>query len=189
MLHNTSNKSADGFGTVLLQCRWRRVLSIVIVVGSVAITFSFSYVFFNETSWTLKLLVAVVILLGLVGIMNGIRNIINPQLLFEVTSRGILMYVEGNISLSPPFFIPWERVESMKYEVRTTFDVGHRHTIKVVALKVRTDETWSPVGCLKWNYEQLTGYIYLDAFTGAPHDTDLFHQVEKIKAQYSPMTS
>jgi hypothetical protein len=180
-----SNKPIEEFGTVLLQCRWRRVFSIMIVAVSLVVMLGFSYVFVNESSLILKLLVALVILLGLVGIINGVRNAINPQVLFEVTSRGILMFVEGNISISPPFFIPWERVESMKYEVLSVTQGNQGYKIKVIGLNVRTDKTWSPAGRLNWNYKQSTDYIYLDANTGSPHGTDLFHQVKEIKARYS----
>lgn len=182
------NSKSDGeFGTVLLRCHWRRVFSVLMVAIGLAITLAFSHVVSVERSRGLKSLAALVILLGLLSTVIGVRNIINPPVLFEVTSRGVLMRMEGGaVFLSPPFFIPWERVGSMKYVVRKETDaVGDRRTSEFIALKVSVDGTWSPVGHLKRNYEKSTGCVLLDALTGTPHGQELFRQVEEIRAEHS----
>jgi hypothetical protein len=91
-----------------------------------------SYVLLDEESWFLKPLIAAVILLGLIAVVLDIRNVINPEALFAVTNRGILMFMEGGgVRLASPFFVPWERVESMQYQVRKATDAnGDRLTRK-----------------------------------------------------------
>jgi hypothetical protein len=179
------NRKNDGeFRTVLLECRWRRGFSVLQIAVGIGVTIAFSYVLFAEESWGLKLLAAVVVFFGLIAVAVGIRNVINPFLLFAATSRGISMYMEGGgVRLAEPFFIPWERVESMNYEVRKAIDArGRRFTSKTIALKVKEDETWMPAERLKRNYKKSTSYIHLDAGTGTPSSQELLRRLEEIKA-------
>lgn len=182
---NQQNNSE--FGTVIFQSRWRRGFSVLQIAVGIGVAVGFSYVLLNEDSWFLKSLIAVVVLLALIAVVFGIRNLINPSVLFAVTNRGVLMFMEGGgVRLASPFFVPWERVESMEYQERKGADAsGDNFTSKTVALKVRTDEAWTPADYLSRNYEKSAGCVHLDASTGTVRGEELLAQLQKIKAEYS----
>lgn len=183
---NQQNNSE--FGTVIFRSRWRRGFSVLQTAVGIGVTVGFSYVLLNEDSWFLKSLVAAIVLLGLFAVAHGIRNIIRPLTLFTITSRGVLMFMEGGgIRLASPFFVPWERVESMEYQERKGADgSGDSFTSKTVALKVRTDETWTPADYLTRSYEKSAGCVHLDAFTGTIRGEELLRQLQEIKARAMP---
>lgn len=182
-----NQQNTGEFGTVIFQSRWRRGFSVLQIVIGFAVTIAFFYVLLDEESWFLKSLVAAIVLLGLFAVVHGIRNVINPAVLFAVTNRGVLMFMEGGgVRLASPFFVPWERVESMEYQVRKGTDAsGDGFTSRTVALKVRTDETWTPADYLTRNYEKTAGCVQLDAVTGTVRGRNLLRRMEEIKAQHN----
>ena len=184
-----NQQNTSEFGTVIFQSRWRRGFSVLQIAVGIGVAVAFSYALLKEDSWFLQLLIAAFVLLGLFAVVHGVRNVINSAVLFAVTNRGVLMFMEGDgVRLASPFFVPWERVESMEYQERRGADgSGDSFTSKTVALKVRTDETWTPAEYLTRNYEKSAGCVHLDAFTGTVRGEELLRRLQGIKAQTQPL--
>ena len=165
----------------------RRHTACSFVIG-VLITVAFMYVAYGEQNLTSKLPSAGIGLLGVIVAAIGGRGLLKPRTLFDVTDRGVVMYMEsGAVTLTDPFFIPWNKIESIDYEVRKgVFDANGNgpFTIKTLALKVYTDSAWSPVGKLKRNYEADRNVVHLDAATGTPHGENLVEQVQNVFKRY-----
>lgn len=183
--YKISRQSDGEFGTVLLRCRWRRFFSAVQIIVGGAVTVVFFAVLLGEKSRIFQSLIGAVVLMSVAAFVIGVRNFVNPFVIFEATSRGVLMYMEGGgVRLAQPFFIPWERVESMEYQVRQGFANGEMHTSRTVALKVKTDAAWTPAAHLRRNYEKTAGCVHLDAVTGSIYGRELLRRMEEIKARY-----
>ncbi len=176
-----SNSQSNG----LLTVRVRPVVAMtVLIIGVVLLLIALDglflklvfpqqlHVVFNVILWILLVISAVTTIVGL-------KQLIRPARIFEVTGDGVVQYMRAGVALERGQLIPWDRMESMELTEASGYH-GRRSRIIVIAVKVRTDDNW-PKERL-YNYDEVTGRVMLDAFSGKPAGKPLLEKLVNLRA-------
>jgi hypothetical protein len=137
------------------------------------------------------------ILLGFGFTAMAIRGTRQRAVMIEVTERGIFFDASTDVSFSllRDLFLPWERLESMRFLTRRQIiDEGLLVVVGrgfakpgCIALKLRTDALWPPSGTLRRGMVMRRGKpgeIYLLTSNCSPGGWQLWEQMTAIVTQY-----
>jgi hypothetical protein len=144
-------------------------------------------------------------LFGVTSTGFGIRLLRNPAVLIKVTELGIMVHAnrEG-VSVSPSvfrdLFIPWERVESMKYfnqkQARAAdlswVGAWGAYTDPCIVLRVRMEPDWPPPGTMRHDSrtrKAKPGEIYINASVCSPGGAQLWNRIKEIGALHTAAVS
>ncbi len=172
--------------STLLTVRVRPVVAVsVLIVGAGLLLIAldglfFKLVFPDELHVAFKVVLWILFLISLVTTIVGIKQIVRPARIFEATRDGVVQYMRAGVALERGQLIPWDRMESMQLAEGSGYH-GRRSRIIVVALKVRTDENW-PKERL-YNFDEASGCVMLDAFSGKPAGKLLLEELVKFRAE------
>lgn len=122
----------------------------------------------------------ILFIIGLITTIVGIKQIIRPVLMFEVTESGIVQRMRAGIAVETGQLIPWDRIESMRLDEHAGYH-GRRSRIIVIAVKLRMDDEW-PKERL-YNFDDAQGSVMLDAFSGRPAGQRLLRRLEEARAR------
>lgn len=175
---------ASGSST-LLTVRVRPVVAVsVLTVGAVLLLIAldglfFKLVFPDQLHVVFKVMLWILFVISLFTTIVGIKQIVRPARIFEATRDGVVQYMRAGVALERGQLIPWDRMESMQLTEATGYH-GRRSRIIVVAVKVVTDENW-PKERL-YNFDEASGCVMLDAFSGKPAGKPLLEELVKLRA-------
>lgn len=143
----------------------------------------------------------VMFLFGIGLIWMAIRRRGKRELLIEVTEDGIMIYARASVtcasfSLLRDLFIPWERLEAMRFITRKQI---HAELLWMalgrgpigpgcIGLKLRTDFFWPPPGTLRGGAimrRAKPGEIYLNPELCSPTGLDLWKQISEIAERHA----
>ncbi len=176
---------STGGSTALLTVCVRPVVAIaVLVVGAGLLLIALDGLFFKlvlpeDLLIVFEVALWVLLVVSVVTSIVGVKQLIRPARIFEVTGDGIVQYMRAGIALERGQLIPWERMESMVLTDAIGYH-GKRSRIIVIAIKVISDEDW-PRERL-YNFDQASGRVFLDAFSGKPAGKPLLEQLVKLRA-------
>jgi hypothetical protein len=142
----------------------------------------FKTVFPGELHIVFTVLLWILFVIAVITSIVGLKQIIRPALMFEVTDKGIVQRMRAGIAMDAGQLIPWNRIESMNLNEHAGYH-GRRSRIIVVDVKLRMDDEW-PKERL-YNFEETRGSVLLDAFSGKPAGETLLRQLEDAKARYA----
>jgi hypothetical protein len=140
------------------------------------------------------------LLFGIALTAIGIRGIWQRTVVIEVTERGIMFYANADgvcvsFSLLRDLFIPWERLESIRYlTLKQVIAEGlvlvvGRGAVRpgCIALKLRTDMLWPPPGTLRQGlimWRGNPGEIYFKTSDCSPGGRQLWNKMTEAVAKY-----
>jgi hypothetical protein len=195
-----SMSAHDAHGMSLLQVRTALRNGVIgVLLGPLLVLIAFLP---TNASWVFRVFV---FLFGVTITGFGIRRLGNRAVLMKVTELGILVHanIEGvwvSPSLLQDLFIPWQRVEWMKYfnqkqarEAGLTW-VGEwgGYTDPCIVLRVRMDPDWPPVGTLRHDLrtrKAKPGEIYVNASVCSPGEEQLWDRIKAMGALHSVLVS
>jgi hypothetical protein len=156
-----------------------------LVVGAGLLLISLDGLFFklvlpDDLHLVFEVVLWILFVISVVTTIVGIKQLIRPARMFEVTSDGVVQYMRAGIALERGQLIPWERMESMELTEASGYH-GKRSRIIVIAIKVMCDEDW-PRERL-YNFDQASGRVFLDAFSGKPAGKPLLQELVKLRAE------
>lgn len=125
----------------------------------------------------------ILFVIAVVTTVVGLKQVIKPALIFDVTDKGIIQRMRAGIALETGQLIPWDRIESMRLDEHAGYH-GRRSRIIVVAVKLRMDDQW-PKERL-YNFDEAQSSVMLDAFSGKPAGNTLLQKLEEARAQRVP---
>jgi hypothetical protein len=142
----------------------------------------------------------VTLLVGFALTALGIRETRQRTVLIEITERGIMFYANADgicvsFSLRRDLFIPWERLESMRFlTLRQVIAEGlilvvGRGPVRpgCIALKLRMDPFWPPSGTLRQGLiirRGRPGEIYFLTSGCSPGGRQLWSQIMSVVKKY-----
>ncbi len=177
----------DNDSTLLFSVRVRPVVALTtLAVGLFLLLITSDGLFINTALPEDLHVVFVVVLwilfvIAVVTTIVGLKQVIKPALIFDVTDKGIVQRMRAGIALESGQLIPWDRIESMRLDEHAGYH-GRRSRIIVVAVKVRTDEKW-PKERL-YNFEEAQSSVMLDAFSGKPAGSTLLQKLEEARTRF-----
>lgn len=176
--------STGGSNTLLTVCVRPVVAIAVLLVGAGLLLIALDGLFFklvlpDDLHLVFEIVLWVLFVISVVTVIVGVKQLIRPARMFEVTSDGVVQYMRAGIALERGQLVPWERMESMELTEASGYH-GKRSRIIVVAIKVISDEDW-PRERL-YNFDQASGRVFLDAFSGKPAGKPLLEQLVKLRA-------
>lgn len=176
--------TAEGSNTLLTVSVRPVVAAAVLIVGAGLLLIALDglflkLVFPDELHFVFKVMLWVLLVISAVTTIVGVKQLIRPARIFAVTSDGIVQYMRAGIALERGQLIPWDRMESMELTEASGYH-GRRSRIIVVAVKVRVDEDW-PRERL-YNFDEGSGRVMLDAFSGKPAGKPLLEQLVGLRA-------
>ena len=171
-------------GALLNVCVRPVVAASVLIVGAGMLLIAldglfFKLVFSDSLHIVLKLLLWVLLFVSVVTTIVGIKQLVRPARIFEASRDGIVQYMRAGIALEQGQLIPWDRVESMELTEASGYH-GRRSRIIVVAVNIRSEENW-PKERL-YNFDEASGRVMLDAFSGRPAGKPLLEQLVRLRA-------
>lgn len=171
--------------STLLTVRMRPVVAAsLLIVGAVFLLILLDGLFFkiafpNTLHGAFKLGLWVLLVIAVVTTLVGVKQLIRPAKIFTVTRDGVVQYVRAGIPLERGQLIPWNRMESMELTEASGYH-GRRSRTIVVAIKVYVDDEW-PKEQL-YNFDEASGRVFLDAFSGKPAGKALLEELVKLRA-------
>ncbi|HSS63370.1 MAG TPA: hypothetical protein VLS27_02990 [Gammaproteobacteria bacterium] len=171
----------------LLTVRVRPVVAVsVLIVGLGLMLVAldglfFKLVFPDPLHVVFKVVLWILFVASAVTTFVGIKQLVRPARIFAVTEDGIVQYMRAGIALERGQLIPWDRMESMELTEASGYH-GRRSRIIVVAVKVRSDENW-PKERL-YNFDEASGRVMLDAFSGKPAGKPLLERLVSLRASH-----
>lgn len=157
------------------------VATTVLCVGALLLLIALDGLFINAVipaglHVALKVLLWILLVVSLVTTIVGIKQMVRPACIFEVTEDGIVQYMRAGVALEKGQLIPWDRVDGMELSESVGYH-GRSSRMIVVAVKVRSDEEW-PKERL-YNYDEARGCVLLDAFSGKPAGKPLLDRLAR----------
>jgi hypothetical protein len=180
---NEELRSAES--DALLRVCVRPVVAVsVLIVGAVLLLIALDGLFFkavfpDRLHAVLKALLWLLLVVAALTTIVGIKQLVHPARIFDATPDGIVQYMRAGIALEQGQLIPWDRMESMELAEASGYH-GRRSRIIVIAVKLRTDENW-PRESL-YNFDNATGRVMLDAFSGKPAGKALLERLVGLRA-------
>jgi len=162
------------------------VAAAVLAVGIVLLLISAEGLFFHflvpaDLHVAVRVILWILFVVAVVTTIVGVKQMVRPVRIFEVTKDGVVQYMRAGIALEDGQLIPWERVESMDLRETSGYH-GRRSRIIVVAARLRVDEEW-PKERL-YNFDEAERCVYLDAFSGNPAGKPLLNKLVEAKSRH-----
>jgi hypothetical protein len=165
------------------------VAATVLAVGIVLLLISAEGLFFHalvpaDLHVAVRVILWILFVVAVITTIVGLKQIVRPVRIFEVTRNGILQYMRAGIALEDGQLIPWDRVESMELAEKSGYHGRHSRII-VVAARLRVDDEW-PKQRL-YNFDEAEHSVYLDAFSGDPAGKPLLDKLVEAKTRFGPV--
>ena len=175
--------SSEGSNT-LLTVRVRPVVAVtVLFIGLVLLLIALDglflkHVFPQQIHVVFKLVLWILFVAAALVTIVGIKQLLRPARIFGVTDNGIVQYMRAGVALERGQLIPWERMGAMEITEASGYH-GKRSRIIVIAVQVHVDEEW-PKERL-YNFDEATGRVMLDAFSGKPAGKTLLEELVRLR--------
>jgi len=165
------------------------VAATVLAVGIVLLLVSAEGLFIHvlvpaDLHIAVRVVLWILFVVAVITTIVGLKQMVRPVRIFEVTERGVVQYMRAGIALEAGQLLPWERIESMELTEKTGYH-GRRSRIIVVAVRLRVDDEW-PKERL-YNFDEAEHSVYLDAFSGNPAGKPLLEKLAEAKSSFGPV--
>ena len=182
---NQEDVRSGRYGQTVLQCRFKPLFAFMIMaIGLIFTCLMTDSLFFNivlssQKELLHKYMFVGMLFFGILILYGGVRQLLNPSVLFEVTEMGMVNYCQDKAVSKEGVFIPWDEIIDISYE---KIQLPHNRYSYAVVVKLRenTEIDVSSISTFKADRHA----ILFDAFSGSPSRESLFILCKDARARY-----
>jgi len=179
---NQEDVRSGRYGQTVLQCRFGPLFAFMIMAFGLILTclmtdaLSFNIVLSSQKELLFKCMFAGMLLFGVLILYAGVRQLLNPSVLFEVTEMGMVNYYQGAAVSKEGDFIPWDEIIDISYE-----------KIQMSRNRLRENTEIDVSSISTFNADRHA--VLFDAFSGTPSGEAAVHSLQRRQSQIWHMTS